>query len=237
MFLVNQVVDHYLPGHTPGVLHSPEILPTCYFKSFPPHHYRRLEFTPVHSTMPPSAPTEQVTKSASADTPDMSLHCEEPEKVTDGLKESLTASKSMFALRQSLPESLPTPSQECGFLEQLSASSCQARDSICQSSSHHAPPCQCNKRYLDSHSSSREEESNSHHSIIDSLNSLCVSCSDPVVNPVLMRRSCREEASAAAVACAAGSLDDTTVDDLAGYLDEIMYLPQPMSEMAELMYT
>ena len=45
-------------------------------------------------------------------------------------------------------------------------------------------------------------------------------------------RSCREEATNSMA-----SLDDTTVDDLAGYLDEIMFLPKPMSEMAELMYT
>ena len=32
-------------------------------------------------------------------------------------------------------------------------------------------------------------------------------------------------------------LDDVTVDDLAGYFDQLLYLPRPMSEMAELMYT
>lgn len=47
-------------------------------------------------------------------------------------------------------------------------------------------------------------------------------------------KSCREQAGATShVNC----LDDTTVDDLAGYLDEIMFIPKPMSEMAELMYT
>ena len=45
-------------------------------------------------------------------------------------------------------------------------------------------------------------------------------------------KSCREEA-----AVGMSYLDDTTVDDLAGYLDEIMFIPKPMSEMAELMYT
>lgn len=50
---------------------------------------------------------------------------------------------------------------------------------------------------------------------------------------VLVARSCREQAAAACV----NSFDDTTVDDLAGYLDEIMFIPKPMSEMAELMYT
>ncbi len=49
---------------------------------------------------------------------------------------------------------------------------------------------------------------------------------------VVIRRSCREEAAACA-----NCFDDTTVDDLAGYLDEIMFIPRPMSEMAELMYT
>jgi hypothetical protein len=48
-----------------------------------------------------------------------------------------------------------------------------------------------------------------------------------------MMRSCREQAAVAY----ANSFDDTTVDDLAGYLDEIMFIPKPMSEMAELMYT
>lgn len=32
-------------------------------------------------------------------------------------------------------------------------------------------------------------------------------------------------------------LDDVTVDELAGYFDQLLYLPRPMSEMAELMYT
>ena len=50
---------------------------------------------------------------------------------------------------------------------------------------------------------------------------------------MVVMRSCREQAAAACV----NSFDDTTVDDLAGYLDEIMFIPKPMSEMAELMYT
>ena len=48
-----------------------------------------------------------------------------------------------------------------------------------------------------------------------------------------LHMSCRQQAAA----CRQCHFDDTTVDDLAGYLDEIMYLPKPMSEMAELMYT
>lgn len=51
--------------------------------------------------------------------------------------------------------------------------------------------------------------------------------------PQVVMRTCREQAAAAYV----NSFDDTTVDDLAGYLDEIMFIPKPMSEMAELMYT
>ena len=42
-------------------------------------------------------------------------------------------------------------------------------------------------------------------------------------------RSCREEAI--------NIYNDITVDELAGYLDELLYLPRPMSDMAELMYT
>ncbi len=42
-------------------------------------------------------------------------------------------------------------------------------------------------------------------------------------------RSCRQEA------CYYPS--DITVDELAGYLDELLYIPRPMSDMAELMYT
>ena len=32
-------------------------------------------------------------------------------------------------------------------------------------------------------------------------------------------------------------VDDVTVDDLAGYFDQMLHLPKPMSEMAQLMYT
>ena len=74
--------------------------------------------------------------------------------------------------------------------------------------------------------------------IEDSFNTLRVSSPHssgsigPHPQPLVMLRSCREEAAACA-----NCFDDTTVDDLAGYLDEIMFLPKPMSEMAELMYT
>ena len=42
-------------------------------------------------------------------------------------------------------------------------------------------------------------------------------------------KSCRQE-----VGCYPS---DVTVDELAGYLDELLHLPKPMSDMAELMYT
>ena len=54
---------------------------------------------------------------------------------------------------------------------------------------------------------------------------------NPYLNNALLCRTCRQEV------CAPSLLDDTTVDDLAGYLDQIVFLPKPMSEMAELMYT
>ena len=43
--------------------------------------------------------------------------------------------------------------------------------------------------------------------------------------------SCRDEA------LGVGFMDDVTVDDLAGYFDQMLHLPKPMSEMAQLMYT
>ena len=43
--------------------------------------------------------------------------------------------------------------------------------------------------------------------------------------------SCRDEA------LGVGYMDDVTVDDLAGYFDQMLYLPKPMSDMAQLMYT
>lgn len=44
-------------------------------------------------------------------------------------------------------------------------------------------------------------------------------------------RTCRQEV------CDHRYLDDTTVDDLVGYFEQMLYLPKPMSDMAELMYT
>jgi hypothetical protein len=43
--------------------------------------------------------------------------------------------------------------------------------------------------------------------------------------------SCRDEA------LGVGYVDDVTVDDLTGYFDQMLHLPRPMSEMAQLMYT
>ena len=34
-----------------------------------------------------------------------------------------------------------------------------------------------------------------------------------------------------------GYVDDVTVEDLAGYFDQMLHLPRPMSDMAQLMYT
>ena len=92
---------------------------------------------------------------------------------------------------------------------------------------------------------SRVANQNSDESIITSFNSLSVSHSGYHGSSNTLRTlphsgsstsmSCRQQA----VTYGAGGrcYDDTTVDDLAGYLDEIMFLPKPMSEMAELMYT
>lgn len=81
-----------------------------------------------------------------------------------------------------------------------------------------------------------KEDEEAATSVTDSFGTLCVSnrCTSYGANNVAvsMPTSCRAEARNSAMC-----LDDTTVDDLAGYLDEIMFLPKPMSEMAELMYT
>ena len=81
--------------------------------------------------------------------------------------------------------------------------------------------------------------------IVTSFNSLSVSsasassssevslASSSAPRAACSHMSCRQQA----VTYAPSYFDDTTVDDLAGYLDEIMFLPKPMSEMAELMYT
>ena len=44
--------------------------------------------------------------------------------------------------------------------------------------------------------------------------------------PPIPPHTCRQEAL----------WEDITVDDLAGYMDQLLYLPRPMSDMAELMY-
>ena len=87
--------------------------------------------------------------------------------------------------------------------------------------------------------SSRVTNQNSDEDIIESFNSLSVSNSGssslrlvPTNVSGGSHLSCRQQA-----ATYGRYFDDTTVDDLAGYFDEIMFLPKPMSEMAELMYT
>lgn len=64
------------------------------------------------------------------------------------------------------------------------------------------------------------------------LSHLPLACHEPHGGQFVPSLSCRQQAHAAA-AC----LDDTTVDDLAGYFDQLLHLPKPMSDMAELMYT
>lgn len=90
--------------------------------------------------------------------------------------------------------------------------------------------------------SSRVTNQNSDEDIIASFNSLSVSNSGssslrlvPTNVSGGSHLSCRQQA--ATYGRPGRYFDDTTVDDLAGYLDEIMFLPKPMSEMAELMYT
>ncbi|XP_071482249.1 uncharacterized protein [Diadema antillarum] len=51
--------------------------------------------------------------------------------------------------------------------------------------------------------------------------------------PLRPEYSCSQEAKMAED----GLLDDTSVDDLAGYFDSMVYIPRKMSAMAEMMYT
>ncbi len=69
--------------------------------------------------------------------------------------------------------------------------------------------------------------------ITDSFNTLRVT-TDTVPHRAI---SCRQQEAAYSNYSSRYTLDDTTVDELAGYLEEMMYLPKPMSDMAELMYT
>ena len=63
--------------------------------------------------------------------------------------------------------------------------------------------------------------------VVSSLESLSLTDSRPhVAAPLYCPRTCRQEAL----------WEDITVDDLAGYMDQLLYLPRPMSDMAELMY-
>lgn len=130
--------------------------------------------------------------------------------------------------------------QDMTYLLHSDSSNSSVRE-LCQSNGlTPTHPCECTSMNIAQprkkghlNLSNRLEDNNS--SIIESFNTLSVSSqsSNAVSHPVVFHRSCREEAAAASV----NSFDDTTVDDLAGYLDQIMFLPKPMSEMAELMYT
>lgn len=88
----------------------------------------------------------------------------------------------------------------------------------------------------------RVTDQNSDEDIITSFNSLSVTNSDGRSlrsvhsnGATGSHLSCRQQA--VTYGGPVRHFDDTTVEDLAGYLDEIMFLPKPMSEMAELMYT
>ena len=96
-----------------------------------------------------------------------------------------------------------------------------------------------NKRQWDSRESDKEED-NCEVDVVSSLESLSLSEShrsdfNPQISSatpslpsysVYCPRTCRQEAL----------WEDITVDDLAGYMDQLLYLPRPMSDSAELMY-
>ena len=78
-----------------------------------------------------------------------------------------------------------------------------------------------------SHAEEGEEEGSCDGGILTSLESLSLSEHLPAEgSPPLPPPTCRQEAL----------WEDITVDDLAGYMDQLLYLPRPMSDMAELMY-
>ena len=79
----------------------------------------------------------------------------------------------------------------------------------------------------------KQHQSSTEQDIIESFNSMHVSNTTTGAQSMPTGMSCRQQAAA----YDSRYFDDTTVDELAGYFDEIMYLPRPMSEMAELMYT
>ena len=78
---------------------------------------------------------------------------------------------------------------------------------------------------------------NSENQLLESFNTLTVSNSTFVWNKptsasmMTSYGTCRQQAAVPVFT------DDTTVDDLAGYFDQMLYIPKPMSDMAELMYT
>lgn len=77
------------------------------------------------------------------------------------------------------------------------------------------------------------EQSEGAEDIVMSFNTLQVTTDAAPHQPI----SCRQQEAVISNYTSRCSLDDTTVDELAAYLEEMMYLPKPMSEMAELMYT
>lgn len=70
-------------------------------------------------------------------------------------------------------------------------------------------------------------------------NPLAARSSAQVAGPIVSRVPARPEYSCSQEARMAidGLPDDTSVDDLAGYFDSIVYIPRKMSAMAEMMYT
>ena len=72
----------------------------------------------------------------------------------------------------------------------------------------------------------QSQDSDEEH-VVSSFESLSLTDSRPnIAPPINCPRTCRQEAL----------WEDITVDDLAGYMDQLLYLPRPMSDMAELMY-
>lgn len=103
--------------------------------------------------------------------------------------------------------------------------------------------CQvCSGFSTDSSGCGHPSPSSPDQDMVNSFNSLCVNgvrsqLFPPFSSPASHRpRTCRQQ-QADYDNYGSQCFDDTTVDDLAGYLDELMHLPKPMSEMAELMYT
>lgn len=78
---------------------------------------------------------------------------------------------------------------------------------------------------------------NSENQLLESFNTLTVSNSTFVWNKPICGSSVSNYGTCRQQAAVPVFTDDTTVDDLAGYFDQMLYIPKPMSDMAELMYT